>query len=91
MEKTYKLLDHTEPLNADEIRRLYQGFWVFIVKAKFNEHGGLLSGIPVITGTRASDGAFDGIYDKYRSEEYDERTDLNLLPNRGFIGVIGVI
>ena len=38
MAKTYKLLDHAEPLPADEIRRLYMGYWVYIVKAVFSEY-----------------------------------------------------
>ena len=85
MEKTYKLLDHTEPLPIEEIRRLYKGYWVYLVKAKFDEYNAILSGVPVIIGTRAFDGAKDGIYDKYDAEEYGEGTDINLLPNRGFI------
>ena len=85
MEKTYKLLDHVEPLLIDEIRRLYTGQWVYLVKAKLGEHGELLSGIPVVVGAMAADGAEDGIYEKYKSEEYDVRADLNLLPNKGFV------
>ena len=85
MEKTYRLLDHTEPLPAAEIKRLYRGYWVYIVKAEFSEFNELLSGIPVVIGSTPSDGVEDGIYQKYRSEEYDIRADLNLLPNRGFI------
>jgi len=91
MSKTYKLLDHTEPLPIDEIRLLYNGFWVYIVKAKLGGHGELLSGIPVVIGTMAADGAEDGIYEKYRSEEYDVRADLNLLPNKGFISSLRIV
>ena len=85
MEKTYKILDHTQPLSIDEIRRLYKGYWVYIVKATIGEHGKLLSGIPVIIGQATADGAEDGIYMKYRSDEYNQRVELNMLPNRGFI------
>ena len=88
MEKTYKILNHTEPLAIDEIRRLYTGYYVYIVKAKIGSHGEILSGIPVIIGDRASDGAEDGIYFKYRSDEYIERAELNMLPNRGFISAL---
>ena len=85
MEKTYKILDHTQPLSIDEIRRLYKGYWIYIVKATIGEHGKILSGIPVIIGQTTADGADDGIYEKYRSDEYNQRVQLNLLPNRGFI------
>ena len=84
MKKTYRFLNHTEPLPANEIRRLYNGYWVFLVKAEFSEINELLSGIPVIIGVRAHDGASDGIYKKYMADEYAPRADLNLLP-RGFI------
>ena len=65
MEKTYKLLDNTEPMTMAEIRRLYTGYWVFIIKAKFTDTGGLIDGIPVIIGAVPYDGVEDGIYDKY--------------------------
>jgi len=91
MKKTYKLLDHTEPLSIDEIRRLYKGYWIYIVKAQLGEHGKVLSGIPVIIGQMAADGAEDGIYTKYRSDEYNVRTSLNLLPNRGFISSLQIV
>ena len=88
MEKTYKILDHTEPLPIDEIRRLYTGYYVYIVNAKIGSHGEILSGIPVIIGNTTADGAEDGIYFKYRAEEYVERVELNMLPNRGFISAL---
>ena len=84
-DKTYKLVEHAEPLKADEIKRLYNGHWVFVVKAKVGDYGELLSGIPVVIGAMSADGVEDGIYEKYRSEEYEERFHLNLLPHRGFI------
>jgi len=91
MEKIYRELDHTEPLSIDEIRRLYQGHWVYIVKAEIDELGDILSGVPVVIGQMAADGAEDGIYKKYRSDEYNVRADLNLLPNRGFISSFRVV
>ena len=36
MANTYKLINHTDPLPADEIRRLYMSYWVYIVKAVKN-------------------------------------------------------
>ena len=91
MAKTYKLLNHTDPLPADEIRRLCMGYWVYIVKAVFSEYNELLSGIPVVIGAMPADGVEDGIYQKYRSEEYEIRADMNLLPNRGFISSLRIV
>ena len=91
MSKTYKFLDHTEPIPDAEIRRLYDGYWVFIVKATFTETGGLIAGIPVIIGTVPYDGARDGIYDKYRSDEYAECIGRSLRHNRGFISALRIV
>lgn len=88
MEKTYKILDHVEPLPIEEIEEMYKGYWVYLVKAKIGEFGEVLSGIPVIIGNTTADGVEDGIYDKYRTEEYEVRAELNLLPNRGFISAL---
>ena len=87
MEKTYKLLDHNEPMPLADIKKLYKGYWVFIVNAKFSETigGDLLSGIPVIIGSMPYDGAFDGIYEQYKSEVYEASVGISLLPNNGFI------
>ncbi len=85
MDKTYKIIHHEEALEVSEIRRLYTGYWVYIVNAKIGPRGELISGIPVVIGAMAADGAEDGIYEKYKSAEYGTRTDLNLLTNRGFI------
>jgi hypothetical protein len=89
--KTYKLLDHTTPLPAEEIRRLYKGYWVFIVNATFDEYNALISGTPVVIGALAFDGVEDGIYEAYESDEYGESTDMNLLPNKGFISSLRIV
>ncbi|MCL2224561.1 MAG: hypothetical protein FWB96_06300 [Defluviitaleaceae bacterium] len=88
MEKTYKLLDHESPLPIDEIRRLYKGYWVYLVKTELDEYNGIVSGIPVVIGARPYDGTGDGIYKKYKTDEYVQRVGLSLLPNRGFISAL---
>ena len=82
MEKTYKLLDHTEPMTEAEIRQLYMGYWVYIVKAKLTETMGLIEGIPVVIGAVPYDGVEDGIYEKYKSDEYVERVGKSLRYNK---------
>ena len=91
MEKTYKLLNHTEPVSMDEIRRLYDGYWVFIVKAKLTETGGVIEGIPVVIGSRPYDGVRDGIYEKYKSDEYIQCVGKSLRHNRGFISSLRIV
>jgi hypothetical protein len=82
MEKTYRLLDHTEPMPVTEIRRLYRGYWVYIVKATFNEFNGLVSGVPVVIGAKPFDGVDDGIYDEFDTDEYGQHADMRLLLNK---------
>jgi hypothetical protein len=90
VEKTYRILSHTEPLPIDEIRQLYKGYWVYLVKAELSESDGLISGVPVIIGQTPHDGVEDGIYEKYRAKEYEKRADLSLLPNKGFISSLRI-
>ena len=91
MGKTYKLLDHTAPISIAEIRRLYDGYWVYIVKAKLTETMGLIEGIPVIIGAVPYDGVEDGIYEKYKTDEYVERVGKSLRHNRGFISSLRIV
>jgi hypothetical protein len=88
MEKSYKILSHTEEIPVEEIRELYKGYWIYIVKARFTETGSLISGLPVIAGKASYDGVEDGIYDKFKAEIYAERTGFNLLENTGFISAL---
>jgi hypothetical protein len=78
MEKTYKTLNHDKPLVIEEIRRLYRGYWVYIVNAELDETNAILSGIPVVIGARPYDGAEENkdIYTKYRADEYAPRIGL---------------
>lgn len=82
MEKTYKFVNHDEPLPINEVRQMYEGYWVFLVNANFSETMELLSGRPVIIGSRQYDGASDGIYEKYDSPEYGVTTDKSFLTKK---------
>ena len=85
MEKTYRILSHDTPLPLAEIKQLYKGYWVFLVRAELDEFNGIISGIPVVVGTSQYDGAEDGIYEKYNADEFATQVDMSLLPNKGFI------
>ena len=82
MEKTYKLVEHTEPLTRKEIEELYDGYWVFIVNARFTETNGFIDGVPVVIGAMPFDGVKDGIYDKYKDPKYDTTCDMVLLHDK---------
>ncbi|MCL2198554.1 MAG: hypothetical protein FWB80_06500 [Defluviitaleaceae bacterium] len=84
MEKTYKLVTHSDAIPKTEIERLYDGYWVYIVKAKMTETGRLLEGIPVIIGSVPYDGVEDGIYEQYKADNFVERVGISLR-HTGFI------
>ena len=91
MEKTYRLLEHAEPLSEAEIVRLYDGYWVYLVKAKMTETMRVIEGIPVVIGAVPYDGVEDGIYDKYMTDEYENRVGMSLRHNRGFISCLRIV
>jgi len=77
--KTYLALSNSELLPVEEIRKLYDGYWVYVVNAEFNERQDLIRGVPVVIGTMAFAGADDGIYSKYDDPMYGEYDELILL------------
>lgn len=88
MEKTYQFVQHESPITIKEIRNLYKGYWVYIVNSELSETNAIISGIPVIIGSCAYDGTEDGIYKKYKTDEYVPRVGVGLLPNKGFISAL---
>jgi len=91
VEKTYKFVNHSEPISETEIRQLYDGYWVYIVKARFTETGGIIDGIPVIIGEMPYDGVYEGIYKQYKTDEYTERVGLSLLHDIGGISSLRIV
>ena len=89
MEKTYRFVEHTKPLTEKEIETLYDGYWVFIVNARFTETNGLIDGIPVIIGDMPYDGVEDGIYDKYKDAKYDIQCDMVLTHDKFLASLLG--
>jgi len=78
MEVSYKLLEHNEPLEAEEIERLYDDQWVYIVNAQYTDDWVFVRGIPVVIGNCAYAGASDGVYNQFDTEEYGKHTELYL-------------
>jgi len=78
-EKTYKLLNHTEPMPYEEIKRTYRGYWVFITNVQFDAEDRLCRGIPAVIGRTPFDGVEDGIYKQFDTEEYAPCRDRNFL------------
>jgi len=91
MSKTYRVLDHTEPIPEGEIRRMYDGYWVYVVKAKMSDTMGVIEGIPVVIGSVPYDGVEDGIYEKYKSDEYMNRVGMSLRHKMGFISSLRIV
>ena len=72
-------------MSGDEIKRLYNGYWVYVVNAELTDMREMLSGVPVIVGSMAYDGAEDGIYEKFNGDEYAPRVDRSMLRRGSFI------
>jgi len=90
MEKTYRIVEHTEPMTREEIRQLYDGYWVYVVNAQFSETNGFIRGVPVVIGAHAFDGVRDGIYDKYRDEKYNQQCDLVFTHDKGLVMLLAM-
>ncbi|MDR2598803.1 MAG: hypothetical protein LBC73_00830 [Oscillospiraceae bacterium] len=91
MKKTYKLVTHKKPLSENEIEKKYDGYWVYVVKAKLSETGSIIEGYPVVVGLVPYDGVEDGIYDKYKTDKYAERVGISLCHNTGFISSLRIL
>ena len=91
MGKTYKLLDHTEPMTIDEIGELYDGYWVFITNVQRSEEGRVVSGVPAVVGIMAYDGAEDDVFDQFWADEYGECVDRSFMHNQGFISALQIV
>jgi len=78
MKSKYKLLNHKEPLTKDEIKKLYDDCWVYLVNAQYDERGQITGGIPVVCGNVAYAGSEDDVYDQFDSEEYGKHAELYL-------------
>jgi hypothetical protein len=87
--KTYLELSHKEPLSIEEIRSLYDGYWVYVVNAEFADGSrSLIKGIPVVIGTMAFAGSEDGIYKKYKVAKYAPRKEVILLNDNFISGLV---
>jgi hypothetical protein len=69
----YQIIDDPKMMNKDEIEKEFDGKWIYIVKAEFAIGKLLVKGIPVIVADFPFEGQDEGIYDMYRTSEYDSR------------------
>ena len=79
---TYRIVDHTEPMTREEIKQLYDGYWVYIVNSEFTDTNGFIRGIPAVIGAFPYDGAEEGIYTKFKEEKYEDRCSLVFTHNQ---------
>nr|AGS53408.1 hypothetical protein [uncultured bacterium contig00025] len=77
----YKIIENPHFMTKAEIDSAYKGKWVYIVKADINPHGRLIEGMPVVLGEFQFDGVEEGIYERFKKKEYEERLSYTLLPN----------
>ena len=86
--KGYLELEHEEPIPVEQINSLYRGYWVYVVKAEFDDRGNLIRGMPVVIADAAYAGSEDGIYKKYHNLQYGEHCEQILWEPDGFISAL---
>ena len=87
----YTIIENPEMMTKADIDRIYDGKWVYVVKARIDKHGWLTEGMPVVIGEFQYDGVEEGIYDRFDCEEYEKRLSYTLLHNADTISsVFGV-
>jgi hypothetical protein len=91
MAKSYKLLKINKSIPYEEISKKYEGYWVYLVNVKYSKEGRLLSGVPVIIGSIPYDGAEDGIYEQFKTKQYERRIGASLLTNDDFISCFNIL
>jgi len=84
----YEILKSPKMLSREEIDQMFNGKWVYIVKAKFTPNDMLIEGVPVVTGDTPFDGVEDGIYNQFDSADYEETCSYTLLKQPNLISSI---
>ena len=84
----YQIIENPKIMSKDEIRKSYYGKWVFVVNAIISKHGKFIEGIPVILGNYQFEGIEDGIYDKYKGDEYGQTYSHMLIPMNNTISSV---
>ena len=74
----YQILENPIMMSGEEIEEMFDGKWVYVVKANITRHGELMEGMPVVVADSPFEGTELGIYEQYRKPEYEERLDHNL-------------
>jgi len=81
----YKIIENPQIMTKEDIDKMFDGKWIYIVKADITKHGELIKGMPVIIADEPYEGTEDGIYDKYNTYEFVKRCDYNLIHYEPFI------
>jgi len=87
----YQIVESPKMMTSDEIDETFIGKWVYIVNANITRHGELIEGMPVIVGDYQFEGIEEGIYEKYKTSEYDKTLSYSLLSlDNTIVSVYGV-
>jgi hypothetical protein len=76
----YTILDKAELLTFEEIKKKYDGKWVFMTNCEFSSDNALLHAIPRVVADKLFEGKKEGIYDIYSNKEvYGEEAAISLI------------
>lgn len=74
-----KIIENPVIMTREEMKSIYDGKWIYIVRCEFSPGGRIIRGVPVVVADRQFEDVDSGIYDKYDSEEYGEKLSKSYL------------
>ena len=73
----YKIIPQVErrEYTFEQLKELFDGKWVYLINAEFNDAHGLLKATPVVVADSELEGIEEGIYEQYHNEAYGNKAD----------------
>ena len=73
----YKVLpkDEQHEYTFAQLQEQFNGKWVYLVHAVFNETHGLVSAIPVVVAETELEGIEEGVYEPFQNGDYGRTAD----------------
>ena len=73
----YKIIpeDEQREYTLVQLKNIFDGKWVYLVHAEFTNARGLIKAIPVVVADSELEGVEEGVYEKYKNENYGITAD----------------
>ena len=67
--------DEQREYTLEQLKEHFDGKWVYLVNAEFNDAHGLIKATPVVVADSELEGIEEGIYEQYHCEVYGNKAD----------------